>query len=321
MSNVLVTDFSFKNLEIEEEILRPLGCSLLARQCRTVDDLLAVVGEADYVLTQFAPIDRRVIGAMGRTRVIVRYGIGVDNVDLEAARARGIPVCNVPGFCADEVADHTLAMILSATRHLPANGRRVREGAWGLAVPLEAMRALRDLTVGLVGFGKIGREVAGRLRGFKCRVLACDPNVAAGEFERQGAEPVRFESLLSESDVVSLHCPSTPETRKLINRAAIAQMKAGAILINLARGDVVETEALIEALRSGQLSAAMLDVTDPEPPPADSPLRTLDNVLVTSHISSASARAVRTLRETAAGLVARVVRGEPPINVVNGVGA
>lgn len=315
--NVLVTDSTFEDLGLERAILEPLGGSVVSCQCRRAEELLEVVGDADYVLTQFAPVNAQVIGAMGKAKLIVRYGIGVDNVDLEAARARGISVCNVPDYCIDEVADHTLGLLLSATRQLPANGRKVREGSWGLAGSLDRLRTLRDLTVGVVGFGRIGREVVGRLRGFKSRILVFDPHVPGPDVERLGAEPVALDALLAESDVVTLHCPSTPQTRRLIDASAFAKMKPGAILVNVARGDVVDGPALIEALRQGTLSDAMLDVADVEPLPADSPLRTLDNVLVTSHIASASRKAVRTLRETAAGLVARAIRGEAPINVVN----
>jgi D-3-phosphoglycerate dehydrogenase len=319
MPTVLVTDFTFGNLEIEQAILGPLGCTLIPRQCRTEDDLLGCVGGADYVLTQFAPVNARVIAAMDRARLIVRYGIGVDNVDLGAAAARGIPVCNVPAFCLDEVADHTLGLVLACTRQLPANALSVREGGWQLAVPLDRMRTLRDLTVGLVGFGRIGREVAARLRALKCRLLAYDPNHDTGDAARLGVEAVGLDDLLAASDVVTLHCPSTPETRKLIGREALAKMRPGAALVNVARGDVVETGALVDALRSGRLAAAALDVLDPEPPPADSPLRSMPNVLLTAHVASASVRAVRTLRETAAGTIARAVQGDGVTNAVNGV--
>jgi D-3-phosphoglycerate dehydrogenase len=320
MPTVLVTDFTFDRLDIEEAILGPLGAAIDARQCRTEADLLEVVAEADYVLTQFAPITERVIAAMSRARLIVRYGIGVDNVDLDAARDRGIPVCNVPAYCIDEVADHALALLLAATRRLAANGRLVHEGGWGLAVPLDQMKSLRAMTVGIVGFGRIGRAVADRLRGFGCRVLAVDPNVPASEFAAHGAAAVALETLLAESDAVTLHCPATPATRHLIDRAAIARLKPGAILINVARGDVVETPALIDALRDGRISAAGLDVVESEPLPAESPLRSMDGVLVTSHIASTSANAVRTLRESAAAAIARSIQGEPPIHVVNGLG-
>ena len=182
------------------------------------------------------------------------------------------------------------------------------------------MRALRDLTVGVVGFGRIGREVAARLRAFKCRVLVHDPVVAAGEIEQAGCNPVALRELLSQSDVITLHCPSTAQTRGMINRDSLAITKRGVILINVARGDLVDSTALTEALQSGQVSAAALDVFAPEPIPADHPILRMDNVIVASHIASCSVPAVRKLRETAANLAAMAVRGEPLPNVVNGVG-
>ncbi len=319
MPLVVVTDYTFADLEIEEGLLRPLGVELRGAQCRTAEALIALVAQADAVITQFAPLTAQVIGAMRQARVIVRYGIGVDNVDLEAARARGIPVCNVPDYCIDEVADHTLALLLAATRQVLPNCLHVRGGEWGLATPLAKMRTLRDLTVGIVGFGRIGREVAARLAPFKCTRLVFDPGVADEAILAAGCTSAPLERLISQADVVTLHCPSTAATRKLLNAATIGRMKRGAIVVNLARGDLIETPALVAALESGQLAAAALDVCDPEPIPLDSPLRSLPNVITASHVASASPRAVRTLRETAARLAGAAIRGEKLPNVVNGV--
>lgn len=316
---VAITDFSFPSLEIEEGILKPQGFDVVSGQCKTTETLVPLVRNADAVITQFAPINADVIAAMEQARVIVRYGIGVDNVNLEAARLKGIPVCNVPDYCIDEVADHTLAFILGVTRQVVSNTMHVRSGQWGLAFPLDQMRTLRDLTVGIVGFGRIGREVVSRLAPFKCKRLVFDPVVSPDVIRQTGCEPVDLAGIIAQSDVLSLHCPSTAQTRRLINAASITTMKRGAILVNLARGDLVETAALVSALQSGQLSAAAIDVCDPEPIPADSPLRQLPNVIVASHVASASVKAVRTLRETAAGLAARALRGEKLPNVVNGL--
>lgn len=316
---VAVTDYSFPSLELEEGILRPAGVTLVGSQCKTPDALIPLVADADAVITQFAPVRREVIEAMTRAKVIVRYGIGVDNVDLEAARECGIPVCNVPDYCIDEVADHTLAFILATTRQVVPNCLHVREGHWGLATPLDSLKALKHLTVGLIGFGRIGREVASRLKAFKCRVLVHDPVVSAADLEAAGCVPVDRDSLLSQADIVSLHCPSTPQTRGTINRETLKLMKPGAILINLARGDLVDSDALTEALQQGHLSAAALDVFAPEPIPADHPIRSLSNVILASHIASVSVPAVRKLRETAAKLALAALRGEDLPNIVNGV--
>jgi D-3-phosphoglycerate dehydrogenase len=319
MPRVVVTDYTFPTLEIEEEILKPLGCDVVAGQCKTSAALIPHVAQADVVLTQFAPIKADVIAAMRQARAIIRYGIGVDNVDLEAARAHGIPVCNVPDYCTDEVADHTLAFILGLTRQVVPNCIHVRSGQWGLSVLLPEMKTLRDLTVGIVGFGRIGREVAARLAHFKCRRMAHDPEVKNELIMQAGCEPVSFTELIHSADIITLHCPLAPPTARLLGPEEFAKMKNDSFLINVARGGLVDTGALIAALQSGKLAGAALDVCDPEPIPADSPLRALTNVILSSHVASASERAVRACRETAANLASQALAGQPLKNVVNGV--
>ena len=322
MNKVLVTDSTFDSLDVERATLTPLGLSVDGRQCRTVEDLLPFVADADAVITQFAPINARVIQEMRKARIIVRYGIGVDNVDLKAAREHGIPVCNVPDYCIDEVADHTLAFTLALTRQVVSNCGHLRGGSWGLSVPVAGMLALRDMTIGVVGFGRIGREVVRRLLPFRCEVRVFDPVASAADVRAAGAIPIgSLGQLLTGSDLVTLHCPSTAQTRRMMNAEAFAGMKRGALLVNLARGDLVDSLALLAALQSGHLGGAALDVFDPEPIPANHPILRMSNVIVASHVASVSATAVRKLRETAASLVARRLRGEPLINVVNGVTA
>ena len=319
MPVVAVTDYTFPSLEIEERILRAAGAELQAGNDRQIAALKLLVADADAVITQFAPIHPEVISEMRRAKVIVRYGIGVDNVDLRAAKERGIPVCNVPDYCIDEVADHTLAFILGITRQVVPNALHVRDGNWGLATPLDQLRTLRDQTVGIVGFGRIGREVAARLAPFKSRRLVFDAFLPADAIRSAGCESASLEELLTQSDIVTLHCPSTAQTKKLLNTDALARMKRGAVVVNLARGDLIDTAALVAALQSGHLAGAAIDVCDPEPIPTDSPLRSLPNVIVASHIASASPKAVRTLRETVAHIAVMALRGEPLPNVVNGV--
>src|SRR6266850_2357560 len=184
---IAVTDWTFPDLGIEEEILNQNNVSVVGKQCKSSADLMSLVSDADAVITQFAKIDATVIGAMRHARVIVRYGIGVDNVDLEAARERGIPVSNVPDYCIDEVADHTLAFILATTRQVLPNTLHLRAGNWGIATPLASMQSLKNLTVGVVGFGRIGREVVRRLLPFKCCLLVFDPVVPPDEISKRGA--------------------------------------------------------------------------------------------------------------------------------------
>ncbi len=317
---VAITDYSFPDLGIEEGVLHAAGHSIIAwKERKPASELSALVADADAVITQFAPVTAEVIASMTKARVIVRYGVGVDNVDLEAARVRGIPVCNVPGFCIDEVADHTLAFMLATTRQVLQNCLHVREGKWGLATPLGELRTMRDQTVGIIGFGRIGREVAARLASFKSRRLVFDPVIPADVIQAAGCEAVSLDALLAQSDIVTLHCPSTPQTRKLLNADSLARLKKGAIVINLGRGELIDTPSLVSALQSGHVGAAALDVCDPEPIPLDSPLRSMPNVITASHIASASIKSVRTLRETAAQLAAIALRGEALPNIVNGV--
>jgi D-3-phosphoglycerate dehydrogenase len=321
MRTVVFTDYPWGTLDIESSILEPLGCRLAGRR-QFVDEptLEAEVAEADFVVTNLAPVTARAISGMKRCRVIARYGIGVDNVDVAAATARGIAVCNVPDYCIDEVADHALAMILSLVRGTWQMGLMVRAGGWGGALPYGQMRTLKAMTVGIVGFGRIGRAVAARLAPFKCRRLASDPALPREQVEAAGCVPVTLDELLTASDLVSLHCPSTTSTRGMISARTLSLMKPGALLVNAARGSLVVTADLVAALRSGAIGAAALDVVDPEPLPGDSPLREMDNVQLTSHVAAISVSSVHELRTRVAQTVAAASRGEPLPNVVNGVG-
>ena len=257
---------------------------------------------------------------MSRARVIVRYGIGVDNVDLDAARARQIPVCNVPDYCIDEVADHTLAFILATTRQVvpkltPAQGWQAWTGHTARSDAHPAPTDHRDC-----------RIRPDRTRGR--RTIASRSSVAYSRmiprYPRRRSKSTAVSRSISrafsrESDLITLHCPSTAQTRGMINRETLGLMRPGVILINVARGDLVDSTALTEALRQGHVAAAALDVFDPEPIPSDHPILRMDNVIVASHIASASVAAVRKLRETAANLALAALRGEPLKNVVNGV--
>ena len=316
----VITDWTFNDLDLEKQILESNQIELLGKQSKTESDLIALVSEADAVITQFAKINANVIGAMKKAKVIVRYGIGVDNVDLAAARSCNIPVCNIPSYCIDEVADHTLAFILATTRQVVPNTQHLHAGKWGLPVPLSTMQTLKELTVGVVGFGRIGREVANRLLAFKSRVLVFDPVVPAADIAKAGAEASSLDNLLAQSDIVTPHCPSNEKTRRLFNREAFAKMKRGATFINVGRGDLVDSAALVEALQSGHLGMAALDVFDPEPIPAESPVLKMPNVILAAHIASTSISAVKRLRETAANLAVQAIKGQPLPNIVNGVG-
>lgn len=321
MPTIAVTDYTFPDLSLEEAILLPAGVEIVSlKEKRPPAEIANLVRNADAVIAQFAPVNAEVVNAMTKAKAIVRYGIGYDNVDCATAYERGIPVCNIPDYCIDEVADHTLAFILALTRQVVPNALDIRAGKWGLATPLTAMSSLKHLTVGIVGFGRIGREVLRRLLAFKARVLVFDPVVPSSEIANSGAvAAASFDELLAQSDVVSPHCPSTPKTKQLFNAAVFAKMKSGSLFINVGRGDLADSAAVTAALQSGHLAGAALDVFDPEPIPADHPIRTMPNVVLAAHIASASPPAVKTLRETAARIALMAVRGEPLPNIVNGV--
>ncbi len=318
MPTVVVTDYTFPDLQVEEAMLKPLGCSVVGLQCKTAAELIELTREADFVITQFARVDASVIGAMKNAKLIARYGIGVDNVDLAAAKEKGIPVCNVPDYCIDEVADHTLALLLSLSRQIQPASVAMHANK-GVDVPLTSYRALKEQTVGVLGFGRIGREVCARLRGFKCAIRVFDPGVPADAIQSQGYIPSTLDELLTHSDIISLHCPSLASTRKIMNASSFAKMKRGSLLVNVARGDLVDSNDLVSALKSGHLLGAGLDVFDPEPIPADHPVRQMPNVILTPHNASATPTASRLLREGVAAHIVRHIKGQPLISIVNGV--
>jgi glyoxylate reductase len=255
-------------IEVWPERLPPPREELLARAPR-LDGLLSLLTDR---------VDAELIGASPRLRAISNYAVGTDNVDLDAASARGIPVGNTPGVLTESTADLALALMLGIARRLAEGEAFVRAGDWRTWEPgLMLGRDLHGATVGIVGFGRIGQAVARRVEGFGCRVV-----------HSSGSSGVALEELLEESDFVTLHCPLTPETRGLIGRAALTQMKPTAYLVNTARGPVVDTGALADALEAGEIAGAALDVTDPEPLPGDHPLLAAPNLLVVPHVASAT---------------------------------
>jgi D-3-phosphoglycerate dehydrogenase len=316
---IVVTDHAFPDLATEEAVATAAGASLVGAQTKDPARLAAAVADADAVITQFAPVNADVIAAMQRARAIVRYGIGVDNVDLAAARSHGIPVCNIPDYCIDEVADHTLAFILALTRQVPSQSRLVHDGEWKLAAPPAAFRTLAGMTCGVVGFGRIGRGVVRRLVAFGGRVLVSDPVASADAIAAAGAHAVPLPRLLAESDLVTLHCPSLPATKGMINASTLATAKPGLLLVNLSRGDLVDPDALVAALDSGRVGGAALDVFAPEPIPAGHPILGRSNVILAPHIASVSAAAVHRLRTTAAELAVAALAGGPLPSIVNGL--
>jgi D-3-phosphoglycerate dehydrogenase / 2-oxoglutarate reductase len=320
---VVIADYDYGDVAVEREIVEGAGFRLRALQCTSEEDLLAEGGDATAVINQYARVGARAIRGMPRLRHIARYGVGVDIVDVEAATLAGVLVTNVPAdYCRDEVADHAMALLLYWARRLRPYEESVRSGTWHWrsGAPLHRLRGSR---LGIVGLGNIGRAIAGRASAFGLDLVAYDPYLDAETASRAGAALVDLDELLATSDYVVIQAPLTEETRGWIGADTIGRMKPGSILVNTARGPMVDGAALYDALRSGRLGAAALDDLPEEPAKLarwtpDSPLLTLPNCLVTPHVAYYSEESIRQARTFAANEVVRVLRGEPPLSPVNG---
>ena len=317
MATVAILDCNFPNTAIEEGIVAGAGAEFRKGTCATEDQVIDLAGDVDAIIVQYAPLTARVMDHLPRCRSITRYGIGVDNIDVPAATERGIWVTNVPGFCAHEVAEHTLAFVLSFVRRLRRLDSSVRSGQWETIGLMRPTRRMSSLTLGLVGFGQVARAAATYARGFGMRVVATAPRTTAETMAGYEATKVSLDDLLAESDFVSLHLPVTAETRQLIDARRLGLMKPSAYLLNTSRGALVDESALIEALRTGRIAGAGLDVLAKEPPAPDNPLLAMDNVIITPHASYYSDDSLAFLQTAVAEEAIRVLSGERPLNPVN----
>jgi len=313
---VVVVDGGYESYDIEQRVLAPLDADVIVDPCHgDPARLKAATGEADAVLVRDSPIDAETIACMRRCRIIVRYGIGVDNVDLLAAQQRGIFVANVPDYGAEEVSDHALTLLMSVARRSVTRDHAVRGGAWNVS-PGEKMYRIAGRALGLVGYGRIARALERKMRGMGVvRALVYDPLLEPSAFA--DVESVDLNSLCQQSDFISLHAPFTRDTSHIINSTRIALMKPTAILVNTARGGLIDETALIEALRSKRIFGAGIDVFEHEPPCPDHPLFALDNVVLSDHTAWYSEESAAELQTKAAEEVARVLQGEPPRHWVN----
>lgn len=306
---VVITDWGFPSLEPEQAVFSKEDIELKAHQCKTEDEVASVSADADVVMVQWAPVKRKALEAMRRCRGIVRYGIGLDNIDLKAAQEKGIPVRNVPDYCLHEVADHTMGLMLALQRQVVRVFDLVKAGTWKITPPLQ-LPPLRDCTLGLVGFGRIAQLVAERARGFGMSIVASDPFISEDVFRKAGITKVSPTELIRRADLVSLHCPLTDETKHVINASSLADMKPTALLVNTSRGGLVDTDALAMALGEHRIAGAALDVLEQEPIPAGHALLKLENVIITSHISWYSSASIKELQRKAA-LAALELLGKP----------
>ena len=319
---VVITDYDFGDVDIERGILEAAGANVVALQAKQEADLFEEARDCAAIMNQYARVGAETIARMERCKVIARYGVGVDIVDVDAATDRGILVTNVRDYCTEEVADHAIALWMALARSLPAYDRATHAGVWRWQSGAP-VRRLRGRTMGIVSFGKIGQAIARRARAFGTEIIAYDPFLPAEVARELGVELVTKDALLARSDYILMQAPMTKETHHFLSDAEFAVMKPGAILVNTGRGPTVDNKALYRALTEGHLAAAGLDDPEEEPAkratwdPADNPIFTLLNVLITPPAAYYSEESIRAAREGAATQVAKVLTGQTPDFPVN----
>ncbi len=305
---IAVADSVFPTLDPAKGALARLNPTFLMSKSGSAEDILAVARDADAILVTYAKITREIITQLTKCKAIGRFGLGVDNIDLVAAKEKGILVNYVPDYCIREVSDHTMALLLTLIRKIPLSTRLVQSGRWEMpaVVPI---RRLEGTVLGLLGLGNIPRLVAPKAKAFGIKVIAYDPFAKDEQFSSVGVERVDLDTLFARSDYVSVHAPLTPQTRGLLGNDAFAKMKKGVLIVNTARGPLIDENALVAALDAGQVGGAALDVVATEPLAKDSPLLGRDNVIVTPHTAFYSIEALDELQSKCANDVARVLSG------------
>jgi D-3-phosphoglycerate dehydrogenase len=312
---VFVTDYTIaEEMDLEQDLLKAIDAEIVRAQCQTEEEVAAQIGDPDLIITQWAPLPRAILAKLTKCKAICRNGVGVDNIDLAACKELGIAVLNVPAYSIPEVADQALALTLTLLRGIQPTIDFVRGGGWG-ETPVLFTRRLCELNFGVIGLGRIGRASAARAKPFFKKVIGYDPYLPAGAtVENVDEIKGSYEELFSEADCITLHVPLSDETRGLVNAEKLAMMKPTAFIVNTCRGPVVNTNDLVDALKAGKIAGAGLDVHDPEPLPADHPLRSFPNVVITPHVAYFSQDSVlQARRETAENLVL-FVQGKKPIS-------
>ena len=313
---VLVTDYAWPSLDIEREILTVVDAELLVATTGDEAELIALAPQANAILTNWKRVPPASLEAASNCLVVSRYGVGVDNIPVDKATELGIVVTNVPGFCVEEVSDHAMALLLACARRVVTFASSTRGGEWNLGLG-RGLPRLRGQTLGLVGFGGIARTMVPKARGFGLEVLAYTPRLRPGDVPDGVLVARDLDELLGKSDYVSVHVPSTIETRELIGEAELRAMKSSAYLINTSRGAIVDERALVRALDEGWIAGAALDVLHEEPPAPDHPLLHLERAIVTPHTGFYSEPAIVDLETKAARNVVDVLSGRTPAAVVN----
>jgi D-3-phosphoglycerate dehydrogenase len=312
----LVTDYAWSDLEIERRILSPLGVELVVAEKGTEYELARLAVDVDGIFTNWKRVTRKVIENGPKCQVIIRYGVGLDNIDVSYATEMGIVVANVPDYCIEEVSDHALALLLALGRKVAFYDRATKADIYDLKAGTPLYR-LRGKTLGIVGFGQMGRMLAQKARGFGFHILASNRRNLSPSKDEEGVETVSFDELLRRSDFISIHVPLVAETRYIFNISAFRKMKKTAYIINTARGDVIDSEALLQALDDGWIAGAALDVLPKEPPAPHDRLLAHPKTIVTPHAAFNSEESLEDLRRTASSEMLDVLSGRVPKFLVN----
>jgi D-3-phosphoglycerate dehydrogenase len=316
MMRIVVTECDHDAFDAEFEVVRGSGGELVIAQSRNCDDVVANAAGAVGILVQYASITAEVMDALPDLRVVSRYGVGLDSVDVDAATERGIAVCNVPDYGTESVSDHAIGLALSAARGIPRLDRGVRAGSFDL-VAVRPLYQTAGRVFGVVGVGLIGTATARKAKGLGYEVIGHDILAAPGEVSFHGALSVSLDELLERSQVISLHVPLTDQTRHMIGAEQFAQMRPDVIVVNTSRGGVIDTHALVEALRAETILGAAIDVHEQEPVPPDHPLMTFDSVVLTPHLAWYTEESYSELKRRTAQNVVDLVAGRVPRNIVN----
>ncbi|MEC7091179.1 MAG: C-terminal binding protein [Pseudomonadota bacterium] len=309
---VVVTDSPFPSLDPAKKALEDANAEVVQAPSSSEEDIIKAAENADAILVTYAKLNENILRSLKNCKAIGRFGIGVDNIDLKVAGELGISVNYVPDYCLDEVSDQAMAMIISMARKIPQSNKLVQSGRWEMPAVVPMYR-LRGKTVGLIGFGNIPRLMAPKAQAFGFNVIASDPYAPKELFEKYGVESVSMDELYERSDFISVHAPLLPETKGLVNKDAFKKMKDTAIIVNTARGPLINEKDLIEALDKNEIGGAGLDVVETEPLPENSPLIGRDNVILAPHTAFYSVEALEELQTKAASDVARVLNGEEPV--------
>jgi len=313
---ILITDYAWATLEPEREVLSAIGAELIVAKTGTEIEFLKYAPDVDGILTNWAKVTTDVVKAAEKCRVIGRYGIGLDNIDVATATSLGMVVFNVPTYCLEEVSDHAMALVLAMARKIPRLNNEVKNRSWDRNIGPQMYR-IRGQKLGIVGFGKIGKLIVPKAKGFGMEILAYSPSLTDKVAKTYGVKNVDFEELLTEADFITIHCPLVPETNNLIDADALSKMKSTAYLINTARGGVVNHDALFQALQENRIAGAGLDVLPEEPPADNFSLLDLDNVIITPHAAFWSEESINDLQISAAKGVLNVLTGNIPDAIVN----